>query len=80
MTPQRVALSYALAVGTACPLAYGLGKVDDTFLSAHCVYYIAHAGVMGTEVAGTAVFFVSLHAGCVPEGNHNRWRVTITVL
>eukprot|EP00904_Undaria_pinnatifida_P014271 jgi/Undpi1/9975/HiC_scaffold_28.g12429.m1 len=26
MTAQRVAMSYALAVGTACPLAFGLGK------------------------------------------------------
>lgn len=26
MTAQRVAISYALAVGTACPLAFGLGK------------------------------------------------------
>ena len=28
MTAQRVAISYALAVGTACPLAFGLGKVS----------------------------------------------------
>lgn len=58
MTPQRVALSYALAVGTACPLAYGLGKVGDIFCSARRVYYIADAGVVGTEVAWTAVVFV----------------------
>ena len=27
MTTRTLAISYALAVGTACPLAYGLGKV-----------------------------------------------------
>ena len=27
MSAQTLAISYALAIGTACPLAFGLGKV-----------------------------------------------------
>lgn len=30
MTAKTVAASYALAVGTACPLAFGLGKVSPS--------------------------------------------------
>lgn len=33
MTGQTLAISYALAVGTACPLAFGLGKVIMALLT-----------------------------------------------
>ena len=37
MTAQRVAMSYSLAVGTACPLAFGLGKVSRAVTLGVCI-------------------------------------------
>lgn len=36
MTAKRVATSYALAVGSACPLAFGLGMVRSSLVRPHC--------------------------------------------